>query len=299
MSQLLRIDTYALARPHGAGWISEWCVVSPDGEGGWRFGEGAGELLQPRRAESENNEYVENPGPRIRGKVSDIDRVYYQLREFLPRGEGPIDLMVSGAIGQPQAEEILGVLEALGYAPRSVLPTALLASLDLEPGRYGVIELGRSRSWISEISVHPDRAMLESTREHGDFGFHHLFTRWIESVAEAFATQHRFDIHRNLAANRGRLFGQMRQAFTERREQIQFSLDSRSVTLNARDFQTEWPKPAFDTEGLELLLLSPLALPLPGAGLPRCDDPAPEPIRELAGRLPTDGMIRYCRAFSF
>lgn len=303
MSQLLRIDSYALAQPDGAEWQTQWCTARHDANGGWRFGAGTGELLQPKRTENENNEYLEVPEPKEGQSPSDSDLAYFQLRGFLPEGEGPIDLSVGGGIGRPRLESLLGVLEALGYAPRGVFPTALLAARDLPPGRHGIIELGRSRSWVSIVDVQPDRTRLESVREYGDFGFYHLFTQWMENVAEAFATQHRFDMHRNLAANRERLFGQMRQAFFEKPEQMQLSLDSRTVTLEESVFQVHWPKPTFDTEGLELLLLPPLAqaLPLPeqGLGLPCCGNPAPRAFPDLAAALPEDGQAHRCTALSF
>jgi len=301
MTQLLRIDSYALTQPDGAEWQTEWCIARHDAKAGWRFGEKAGELLQPKRTDSENNEYLEAPESEEGRSPSCTDLAYFQLQGFLSEGEGPIDLSVSGGIGQPRLESLLGVLEALGYTLRGVFPTALLATRDLPPGRYGIIELGRSRSWISTIDVQPGRARLESVREYGDFGFYHLFTQWMENVAEAFATQHRFDIHRNLAANREQLFGQMRRAFAEKPEQIQFSLDSRLVTLDETLFRARWPKPALDTEGLELLLLPPLALPLPeqGLGLPCCSNPAPQTYPDLAATLPEDGQARRCTALSF
>lgn len=302
MSQQLRIDSYALAQPNGAEWQTEWCIARKDAKGGWQFGGEAGELLQPKHTDGENNEYLEAPEPGESRDSSYTDLAYLQLQGFLSEGEGPIDLSVGGGIDRSRLESLLGVLEALGYAPRGVFPTALLATRDLSPGLYGVIELGRSRSWISIVDVQPGRARLESVREYGDFGFYHLFVQWIENVAEAFATQHRFDIHRNLAANREQLFGQMRQAFAEKPEQIQLSLDSRAVTLDEGIFQARWPKPALDTEGLELLLLPPLTqtLPLPeqGLGFPCCSNPAPEAFSDLTATLPEDGQAHRCLALS-
>ena len=303
MTQLLRIDSYALTQPNGAEWQTEWCIAHHDAKAGWQFGGEAGEQLQPKHTGSENNEYLEAPEPEAGRSPSYIDLAYFQLQGFLSEGGGPVDLSVSGGIGQSRIESLLGVLEALGYTPRSVFPTALLAARDLSPGRYGIIELGRSRSWISTIDIQPGRARLESVREYGDFGFYHLFVQWIENVAEAFATQHRFDIHRNLAANREQLFGQMRRAFAEKPEQIQLSLDSRLVTLDERIFQARWPKPALETEELELLLLPPLtqALPLPeqGLGLPCCNNPTPQIYPDLAATLPEDGQAHRCVALSF
>ena len=303
MSQLLRIDSYALAQPNGTEWQTQWCIARHDAKGAWQFGGETGELLQPKHTGSENNEYLEAPESKEGQSPSYTDLAYFQLREFLSEGEGPVDLSVGSGIGRSRLESLLGVLEALGYTPRGVFPTALLASRDLSPGRYGIIELGRSRSWISVADIQPGRARLESVREYGDFGFYHLFTQWMENVGEAFATQHRFDMHRNLAANREQLFGQMRQAFFEKPEQIQFSLDSRIVTLDESVFQAHWPKPALDTEGLELLLLPPLAqaLPLPeqGLGLPCCGNPAPQAFSDLAATLPEDGQAHRCTALSF
>ena len=237
--------------------------------------------LQPRRTDNENNEYLEAPETGESRGTSNIDLAYLQLREFLPEGKGPIDLSVSGGIDQLRLECLLGVLEALGYTPRSVFPTALLAARDLEPGHYGIIELGRSRSWISTIDVRPDRARLESVQDYGDFGFYHLFTQWMENAAEAFAAQHRFDMHRNLATNRGQLFEQMCQGF--RRENPDRS-DSIWIpgrwTLDEKAFQARWPKSSLDTEGLALLLLPPLMriLPLPeqGLDLSLCANPTPQ-----------------------
>lgn len=303
MSQLLRIDSYALAQPDGAEWQTEWCIARQDAKGAWQFGGEAGELLQPKHTDSENNEYLEALEPRESRGSSHTDLAYFQLQGFLSEGEGPIDLSVGGGIGQSRLESLLGVLETLGYAPRGVFPTALLATRELSPGHYGIIELGRSRSWISAVDVQPGQARLESVREYGDFGFYHLFIQWMEIVAEAFATQHRFDMHRNLATNREQLFGQMRRAFAEKPEQIQLNLDSRVVTLDKGIFQARWPKPALDTEGLELLLLPPLAqtLPLPeqGLGLPCCSNPAPQAFSDLSVALPEDGQAHRCTAFSF
>ena len=303
MSRLLRVDSYALAQPDGAEWRTEWCVARHDGRGNWRFGSDADELLQPKHTDVESNEYLEAAESREDRSPSQTDLAYFQLREFLSEEEGPINLSVSGGIGQPRLERLLGVLEALGYAPHGVFPTALLAARNLSPGRYGIVELGRSRSWISTIDVQPGWARLTAVREYGDFGFYHLFTQWMENVAEAFATQHRFDLHRNLATNREQLFGQMRRAFAEKPGQIQLSLDSRAVTLDEKVFQARWPKPALDTEGLELLLLPPLAqaLPLPeqGLGLPCCGNPSPQAYSDLAAALPEDGQAHRCVALSF
>lgn len=303
MNPLLRIDSYALAQPDGAKWRAEWCTARRGGKDGWQFGEEAGGLLQPKRTDNENNEYFEAPEPReIRG-ASDADLAYLQLREFLPEGEGAIDLSVSAGIDPPRLERLLGVLEALNCTPRGIFPTALLAARSLAPGRYGIIELGRSRSWVSTLDVQSGQARLEATREYGDFGFYQIFTQWVENAAEAFAAQHRFDIHRNLAANREQLFEQMRRAFADRSGQIQLSLDSRLVTLDETIFQARWPKPSFDADGLELLLLPPLAqaLPLPeqGLGLPRCANPAPQDFSGLTAALPEDGQAHRCTALSF
>ena len=300
MSQLLRIDSYALAQPDGTEWQTEWCIARQDAKGDWQFGGEGGELLQPKHTGSENNEYLEAKESR---DPSHTDLTYFQLQGFLPEGGRLIDLSAGGGIDRSRLESLLGVLEALGYAPRGVFPTALLATRGLSPGHYGIIELGRVRSWISVVDVQPGWARLESVREYGDFGFYHLFIQWMENVAEAFATQHRFDIHRNLARNREQLFGQMRQAFAEKPEPVQLSLDSRTVTLEEGALRARWPKPAFGTEGLELLLLPPLTqtLPLPeqGLGLPCCDNPAPGAFSDLAAALPEGGQARRCLALSF
>ena len=302
MSQLLRIDSYALAQPNGSEWQAEWCTARQDAKGSWKFGAEAGELLQPKRTDSENNEYLEAPESGESRGSSHTDLAYLQLQGFLSGGKGLIDLSVGGGIDRSRLESLLGVLEALGYTPRGVFPTALLATRDFLPGRYGIIELGRNRSWTSVVDVQPERVRLESVRKYGDFGFYHLFVQWMENVAEAFATQHRFDIHRNLAANREQLFGQMRQAFARKPEQIQLSLDSRAVTLDEGIFQARWPKPALDTEGLELLLLPPLtqtlSLPERGLGFPCCSNPAPQTFSDLAATLPEDGQAHLCLALS-
>ncbi len=302
MSLLLRIDSYALAQPDGTDWRVEWCLARRDSKDGWRFGKDDGERLQPRRTDNENNEYLEAPETGEDQSTSNIDLAYLQLREFLPEGEGPIDLSVSGGIDRSRLERLLGVLEALGHTPRSVFPTALLAARDLEPGRYGIVELGRSRSWISTVDVQPGRARLESVQDYGDFGFYHLFTQWMENAAEAFAAQHRFDIHRNLATNRGQLFEQMCQGFAGKSGQIRLNLDSRPVTLDEKVFQARWPKSSLDTEGLDLLLLPPLtrALPLPeqGLGLPPCANPVPQAVFNLDASVPEDGQAHRCVALS-
>ncbi len=294
MSPLLRIDSYALAQPDGTDWRAEWCLAHRDSANGWRFGAQAGERLQPRRTDTENNEYLEVP---------DLDLAYLQLRDFLPEGECVTDLLVSGGIDRMHLESLLGVLEALEHTPRRIFPTALLAARDLGPGRYGIIELGRTRSWISTLDVQPDRARLESVQTYGDFGFYHLFTQWMESAAEAFAAQHRFDVHRNLAANRGQLFEQMRQGFASPSGPIQLSLDAQAVTLDRDAFQARWPKPALDTAGLELRLLPPLAqvlaLPEQGLGLPLCANPAPRALSGLDdATAPEDGHAQLCTALS-
>lgn len=302
MSQLLRVDSYALAQHDGAGWQAEWCTARQNAKDSWQFGEEAGDLLQPKHTGSENNEYLETPEPGESRSPSHTDLAYFQLRAFLPEGGGSIDLSVSGGLGRPRLEALLGVLQALGYSPRGVFPTALLATRGLPPGRHGILELGRSRSWVSIVDVQPGRAKLESVREYGDYGFYHLFTQWMENVAEAFATQHRFDLHRNLAANRERLFGQMRRAFSGKPEPIQLTLDSRTVTLDESVFQADWPKPAFDTAGLELLLLPPLTqvLPLPRhrLGLPCCSTPEPQAYVDLAATLQEDGQPHLCTALA-
>ena len=302
MSQLLRVDSYALARADGTEWRTEWCVAHHDAAGDWQFGKEAGELLRPKRSADENNEYLEAPNTAENRNTSDLDLTYLQLRQFLPKGEESIDLSVSGGIDQPQLEGLLGILETLGYTPRSVFPTALMAARGLAPGRYGTIELGRNHSWISTVDVQPDQVRLESVRKYGNFGFYQIFTQWMENVAEAFAAQHRFDVHRNLAANREQLFGQMRKAFADQPGQMQFSLDSRLVTLDEEMLQTRWPKPAFDTEGLELRLLPPLtqALPLPEQrlGLPCCANPDPQAYSGLAATLPEDDRAHRCVALS-
>lgn len=302
MSLLLRIDSYALAQPDGTNWRVEWCLAHRDSKDGWRFGKDAGERLQPRRTGNENNEYLETPGTGDSQGTSNIDLAYLQLREFLPEGEGSIDLSAGGGIDQLLLEYLLGVLEALDYTPRNIFPTALLAAQDLEPGRYGIIELGRSCSWISTIDVQPGRARLESVQNYGDFGFYHLFTQWMENAAEAFAAQHRFDIHRNLATNRGQLFEQMCQGFARKSGQVRLNLDSRPVTLDEKVFQARWPKPSLDTEGLDLRLLPPLpqVLPLPeqGLGLPLCANPTPQAVSDLDAAVPEDGQAHRCVALS-
>ncbi len=302
MNPPIRIDSYALARPDGAEWRTEWCSARQDEDGAWRFGEGAGELLRPVGDDRESNEYLEAPEPKASRGPSSSDLAYFQLRGFLSEGAGPLDLLVGAGIERARLESLLGVLEALGYEPRGAIPTALLAARDLSPGRYGIIELGRGRSWVSVVDVQDDQARLEEVREYGNFGFYHLFVQWMESVAEAFAARHRFDMHRNLAANRERLFGQMRRAFSGGYERMRLSLDSRVVTLDQNVFQARWPKPALDTEGLRLLLLPPLAraLPLPerGLGFPLRENPAPDACLDLGASLPEDGRSRRCVALS-
>ena len=302
MSLLLRTDGYALAQPGSPDWRAEWCSARRVSRDNWRFGKDSSERLQRRHDDDENNEYLEALEPGEGQGTSNLDLAYMQLREFLPEGEGPIDLLVSGGIDRLRLEYLLGVLEALGYAPRNIFPTALLPARNLEPGRYGIIELGRSRSWISMVDVQPGQARLESVREYGDFGFYHLFTQWVENAAEAFAAQHRFDIHRNLATNRGQLFEQMCRGFAGKSGQIRLNLDSRLVILDEKVFRARWPKPALDTEGLELLLLPPLpqVLPLPeqGLGLPLCANPTPQAVSDLDATAPEDGQAHRCVALS-
>ena len=306
MSPLLRIDSYALALTEGTAWQTQWCVARREA-GQWRFGEAASELLQPKRTANENNEYLENPAATGNGAASDLDLAYFHLKQFLPEGGSNINLSVSAGIGQTQLESLLGVLQALDFQPRAILPTALTVARDLGSGKHGLIELGRNRSWLSVVDVQSDQVRLESTREYANFGFSQLFTRWVETAAEVFAAQHRFDVHRNFTEKRELLFAQMRQAFADGGKRISLALDGRDVTLGTEDFQTRMPNPGFDTGELDLCLLPPLAqtLPLPEARVQPscCTTPAPDACaalaQSLAEALPGDGQAHRCTAFSF
>ena len=304
MTPLLRIDSYALACTEGATWQTQWCAARREAEQ-WRFGEATAELLQPKRTASENNEYLENPT--TTGTVSDLDLAYFHLQQCLPDGGRDINLSVSAGIGSTQLESLLGVLQALGFQPQAVLPTALAVARDLASGKHGLIELGRNRSWLSTVEVQSGQARLESVREYAGFGFSQLFTRWVEMAAEAFASRHRFDVHRNFTEKREQLFAQMRQAFAAGGDRVDLTLDGHDVTLGTDEFQARLPTPDFDTAELTLWLLPPLTqtLPLPGTRLQPacCANPAPDTCaalaQDLAEALPDDGQAHRCTAFSF
>ena len=301
MTPLLRIDTYALAFAENTEWQTQWCAARREGPQ-WQFGEAAGELLQPKRTPDENNEYLEN-----QDTASDRDLAYLQLQQLLPPGVSDLNLTVCAGLEQPRISSLLGILDALNCRTRAVFPAALVAARQLEAGTYGLIELGRNRSWMSVVEVHTDQARMQSMREYAGSGFSQLFTRWVEMAAEAFAAQHRFDVHRNFAKKRGTLFAQMRQAFAHDNDRLSLTLDGRNVTLDMEEFRTSLPAPTCDTAGLTLRLLPPLSqtLPLPEKWLqPSC---CPEPDagayiamgHNLADALPDDDGAHICTAFSF
>ena len=120
MSLLLRIDSYALAQPDGTDWRVEWCLARRDSKDGWRFGKDAGERLQPRRTDNENNEYLEAPETGEDQSTSNIDLAYLQLREFLPEGKGPIDLSVSGGIDRSRLERLLAFWKPWPHTPKRI-----------------------------------------------------------------------------------------------------------------------------------------------------------------------------------
>ena len=288
MSRLLRADGYLLARPDGDAWHAEWCVAKAQGRQGLRFGEAAGALLRPTAERAESNSYfdaLEAAG--VEEGYSSLDLAYFHLREFLPPAGEPLDLAAGGPLNLPRLERLLGVLQALGHRPRHVLPRALLAACELPDGRHRILELSRTCMCSSTLEVQADAVRLEASEMILDFGFYHIFAAWMELAAEAFATQRRFDIHRNLASNQEQLFAQLRRAFEQPSPAVALELDACQVELDADAFRIRWPE-RLTENGAELRLLPPLGLPLPPnvSEVPHCTDPMPEAYARLAAELP-------------
>ncbi len=288
MSRLLRVDGYLLARPDGDAWHSEWCIAKTQGRQGFRFGEAAGALLRPTAERAENNSYFDTlEAVGAEDGCSNLDLAYFQLQEFMPSSGEPLDLAASGMLDLPRLERLLGVLQALGHQPRHILPRALLAARELPEGRYRMLELSRTCTCASTLEVQADAVRLEAGEMIRDFGFYHIFAEWMELAAEAFATQRRFDIHRNLVSNREQLFAQLRQAFRRPSPTVGLELDSCQVALDAEAFRIHWPEQLAEN-GAELRLLSPLDLPLPpdASDIPCCPDPMPDAYARVAEELP-------------
>lgn len=288
MSGLLRVDGYLLARPDGEAWHAEWCIAKRQGRQGLRFGEAVGALLRPTADRTENNSYFDTlEAAGAEEGYSNLDLAYFQLQEFLPASGEPLDLAASGALSLPCLERLLGALQALGHRPRHILPRALMAACGLPEGRYRVAELSRTCTCLSTLEVHAGAVRLEASETVRDFGFYHVFAAWMELAAEAFATQRRFDIHRNLAANREQLFAQLRRAFDRPSPTVALELDACQVALDTEAFRIRWPERLAE-HGAELRLLPPLALPLPpsAAEIPHCPDPMPETYARLVAALP-------------
>ena len=291
MIHQVRIDGYLLAQACDGEWQEQWCNAMRTASGGWQFGSKADALLPPKRSRTEDNRYFEALG--VEKSTSVLDLAYRHLQEFLPAPGSSLDVVLGAGLTESQLEILLGMLEALGHTPRHLIPRALAAARALPPGTHQLLELERDRSFISTVAVLPDRVRLDSVAELGAFGLSTLFTQWFELVAEAFAARHRFNIHRNLNANRRNLFRQLHQVFARPDSvPVMLACDEYSVQLEASAFKVAWPerlrKP---TNGsLYHLLPLPQALPLPAQlfDLPPCADPGPQTYVTVAANLEED-----------
>ena len=268
MNPMLRIDGHLLARGQGERWEAEWCAAHRlEGRKRWQFGSGS--LLVGKHDGNENNSYFESlEAYEIGSGGSDLDMAYWHLQQFLPVSKGAsLDLLVSGILNQACLERLMGVLSALGHRPRRVLPHALLAAWHevrrqgtQTAGTYRLIELGRSRSSISMVRLDANELVLvpSQAREY-KFGFQHIFSQWLEQAAQEFATRRRFDIHRNLVANRERLFLQMRRAsYGEESQSVPLELDSYVVALDVDSLAINWPEDMLEADRGECWLVPPL-----------------------------------------
>lgn len=294
MAGPLRLDRYLLARPEADGWREQWCAAQRAPDGAWRFDDPTAALLPARATDAERNRYFETLGPDGAGRAA-LDLACRQLEGFLPAPDGALDLVVAAGHADAQLECLLGVLEALGHAPRHLLPRALAAAAELPPGRHRLLELGLDRSFASTVEVEPERARLVGEEPCAGLGLCALFGQWLEAAAAAFAERHRHDLHRNLGASRRELYAQLRAAFAiPDPAAVTLECAGHAVELEAAAFAAELPARLAGGDDLKLLPPLPSALPLPAGlfGLPALEDPAPETCRALLGRLEAGGAPR-------
>ena len=296
MSAILRADGYLLARPQDGGWYGEWCVGRRGPDQQWRFGAQAGALAPPRASSAEDNTYFEELGaPRPRGCEPAVDQLWRHLQTFAPTPDGALDVLVNSGLDGEALAHLTGVLQTIGHTPRYLLPRALVAARRLQSGHHQVLDLGRSQGVMSHIEVEADRVCLKRVETISQFGFYPMYTQWFEQAAEVFATEHRFDIHRNLVANREQLFAQLCQAFKGSApvDRIELTLDERHISLPWNELAVQWPEAIERLRGAEKLkLLTPLnqILPLPEQALDLglLADPTPAEVAALCQQLPTD-----------
>ncbi len=268
MNPLLRIDGYLLAHAQGERWEAEWCAAHRlEGRKRWQFGSGS--LLPVKHDGNENNSYFERlEAYDIGSGGSDLDMAYWHLQQFSSAtNDASLDLLVSATLNQARLERLMGVLSALGHRPRRVLPHALLAAWQEARrrsagagGTYQLIELGRSHCSISTVRVDANEVVLSSphAREY-EFGFQQIFSQWMEQAAQEFAARQRFDIHRNLVANRERLFLQMRRAsYDEDAQSESLELDSHVIALDLESFAINWPADMLEADADHCWLVRPL-----------------------------------------
>ncbi len=294
MAGPLRLDGYLLARPEAGGWREQWCAARRAADGAWRFDDPTAALLPARDTDAERNRYFERLEADGAGRAA-LDLAHRQLEDFLPPPDGALDLVVAAGLPDARLECLLGLLEALGHAPRHLLPRALAAAAALPPGRHRLLELGLDRSRVADIEVAAGRARLAGAEDCPGFGLCALFGQWLEAAAAAFAERHRYDLHRNLNASRRELYAQLRAAFAlPDPAAVALECDGRAVDLEAAAFAAELPARLAGGGGLALLPPLPSALPLPAGlfGLPALEDPAPDACRALLARLPAGGLPR-------
>ena len=294
MAGPLRLDGYLLARPEADGWREQWCAAARAADGGWRFDDPAAALLPARATDAERNRYFETLGADGDGRAA-LDLAWRQLEGFLPPPDGALDLVVAAGFADAQLECLLGALEALGHAPRHLLPRALAAAAALPDGRHRLLELGRDRSFVTAIEVDAGKARLAGTEDCAGFGLCALFGQWLEAAAAAFAERHRYDLHRNLNASRRELYAQLRAAFAiPDLETVTLECAGHAVELEAAAFAAELPPRLAGGDSLALLPPLPSALPLPAGllGLEALEDPAPGACRAPLERLPAGDAPR-------
>ena len=287
MAGPLRLDRYLLARPAADGWRAQWCAAARTPSGAWRFDDPTAALLPARDTDAGRNRYFETLGPDGAGRAA-LDLAARQLEEFLPAPDGALDLVIAAGHSDAQLECLLGVLKALGHAPRHLLPRALAAAAALPPGRHRLLELGLDRSFVSTVEVGPERTRLAGEEPYAELGLCALFGQWLEAAAAAFAARLRYNLHRNLNASRRELYAQLRTAFAvPDPESISLECAGHAVELEAAEFAAELPARLTGGDDLRLLPPLPSALPLPAGlfGLAALEDPAPAACRALLGRL--------------
>lgn len=287
MAGPLRLDRYLLARPEADGWREQWCAAARTPSGAWRFDDPTAALLPARDTDAERNRYFETLGPDGAGRAA-LDLACRQLEGFLPAPDGALDLVVAAGHSDVQLECLLGVLEALGYAPRRLLPRALAAAAALPPGRHRLLELGLDRSFVSTVAVGPEHTRLVGEEPCAELSLCALFGQWLEAAAAVFAARHRYNLHRNLDASRRELYAQLRAAFAvPEPAAIELKCTGHTVELEAAAFVAELPPRLAGAGDLKLLPPLPSALPLPAGlfGIPAIEDPAPAACCALLGRL--------------